>query len=73
MNIWQAGAQMTPEQAFNYALRDAGQPAHAGGLLTARDMQIVTLVTRALQKKQIAEQLVVSPRPVDGSCRTHSE
>jgi DNA-binding CsgD family transcriptional regulator len=64
-DAWSAGAAMTPEQAISYALSDAGEPPGEGGPLTRREKEIVVLVAQGLRNREIAGQLVISPRTVD--------
>ena len=48
-------------------LRPAREPAH--GPLTARELQISELVAACRTNKEIAEQLVLSPRTIEARLR----
>jgi predicted ATPase/DNA-binding CsgD family transcriptional regulator len=62
------GEQLTQEEAIDYALAGARESpespkARAGASpLSAREEQVVALVTRGLTDRQIAAELVISPR-----------
>ena len=62
-----AGAALTAEQAFEYAVSDSwpGTPGDgAGPALTPREQQVAELVAQGLTDRQIAVRLGLSPRTV---------
>lgn len=52
------------------SLRDPGQPAHPSTLLTAREREILALLTDGLTNKQIAQRLYLSARTVEAHLRS---
>lgn len=68
---FQAGRQLTTEQAISYALgeKPPAQQEMASGdqlaTLTPRETQIARLVARGLTNRRIANALVIAPRTVD--------
>ena len=82
---WAEGRSMTPEQAVaaqgqavasgpSPAERPSTPPAKASSAypagLTAREVEVLRLVAGGLNNAQIAEQLVISPRTVNGHLST---
>ncbi len=80
--VWAQGRAMTPEQAL--AAQDpvpttkppaparaptAPRPAYPDGL-TEREVEVLRLVTKGMTDAQVAEQLVLSPRTVQGHLRS---
>jgi len=71
---WAAGARLTLDEAVAYALADAPTvPARAADRsagdvrpLTRREREIALLVARGLTNRQIANQLVIAERTVEG-------
>ena len=71
---WAAGQAMSPEQAIAYALdpRSPDEPAGEGppgrrraavaSLLTPRERDVARLVARGLTNRQIATELIITPR-----------
>jgi non-specific serine/threonine protein kinase len=66
------GRRMTTEQAVQYALavdpadgRVLAAPPSALDLLTAREQEVVALVSRGLTNRQIADELIVSERTAE--------
>ena len=62
-----AGAALTAEEAYGYAVHDRwpGTPANgAGPALTRREQQVAELVAQGLTDRQIAARLRLSPRTV---------
>jgi predicted ATPase/DNA-binding CsgD family transcriptional regulator len=76
---WQAGREMTPEQAVALALaagpasrpRDGRRPApgHRHGSLTHRELEVAALVARGRTSRQIARALVIA----EGTAALHVE
>jgi len=71
---WAAGRVTSPEDAARFALRvgdpeSAAEPAHGRPLLTRREQDVTALVARGLTNRQVAEQLLVTPRTIE----THLE
>jgi DNA-binding NarL/FixJ family response regulator len=78
-DLWAEGQQLTPQQALTTAARapitmsglkgvpSSTLPALAATLdgLTAREVEVLRLVAMGLSKKQMAEQLVLSPNTVN--------
>ena len=70
---WAAGAQLSLDEAVAYALADSPTPPaqadrRAGDvrLLTRREREIALLVARGMTNRQIANQLVIAERTVEG-------
>ena len=66
------GRAMTPEEAVEYALSEEGQapptttvPEYPGGL-TAREAEVLRLVAQGMTNAQVAQELYLSPRTVNG-------
>jgi DNA-binding NarL/FixJ family response regulator len=79
-SAWKEGLTMTPEQALasqESALASKQSapvlmtppPAYPDGL-TAREVEVLGLVTRGWTDAQVADQLVISPRTVQGHLRS---
>jgi non-specific serine/threonine protein kinase len=70
---WSAGRAMTPEQAIEYALQPApiapevppSTPSYPAGL-SAREVEVLKLVASGMTNAQIAQELYISPRTVNG-------
>ncbi len=64
---WAEGKAMSPEQAIEYALRSPSpatpQPKNTAKL-SAREVEVLTLVAKGLTDSQVAERLYLSPRTV---------
>ncbi len=69
--VFMAGAAMTLEEAIALALeKPASRPKlSVGGILTAREAEVISLVAEGLSDAQVAEKLYVSPRTVGGHLR----
>ena len=71
-SAWDQGQRMTLEQAMDLALEDPDtRPGtlRPGGPLSARELEVVSLVAEGLSDVQVAEKLHVSPRTVGGHLR----
>ncbi len=71
---WTAGRATSPEEAARFALRvgnpESAEVAATGRpLLTRREQDVTALVARGLTNRQVAEQLLVTPRTIE----THLE
>ena len=71
---WAAGRATGPEEAARFALRQnnlesSAETAPARPLLTRREQDVTALVARGLTNRQVAEQLLVTPRTIE----THLE
>ncbi len=62
---------MTLEQALNLALEEPETKPDrpTGGILSAREVEVLSLVAEGLSDAQVAEKLYVSPRTVGGQLR----
>jgi DNA-binding NarL/FixJ family response regulator len=79
---WDTAARLTAEQVIAQLEEQIAQPVSASLTpasvavasaqvgLTARELEILRLITRGLTYGQIAEQLVISPRTVDAHLRS---
>ena len=70
---WSEGRQMTPEQAVGYALAKPEPPEEAEKTpsslpagLSAREVEVLKLVAQGMTNAQIAQELYISPRTVNG-------
>jgi DNA-binding NarL/FixJ family response regulator len=80
--VWAQGRAMTPEQALTAQdqVPATKPPAPAGAPasprlaypdgLTEREVEVLSLVTQGMTDAQVAEQLVLSPRAVQGQLRS---
>jgi predicted ATPase/DNA-binding CsgD family transcriptional regulator len=79
-SAWEEGRAMTPEQALasqegapapkqSTPVLMTPPPAYPDGL-TAREVEVLQLVTHGLTDAQVADQLVLSPRTVQGHLRS---
>ena len=69
---WSEGRTMTPEQAIEYALEPSPatpQPNNTAQL-SAREVEVLTLVAQGLTDSQVAERLYLSPRTVGQHLRS---
>jgi len=71
---WAAGRATSPEEAARFALRQgnpesAAEAAPGRPILTRREQDVTALVARGLTNRQVAEQLLVTPRTIE----THLE
>ena len=71
---WAAGRATGPEDAARFALRQttpelAAEAAPARQILTRREQDVTALVARGLTNRQVAQQLLVTPRTIE----THLE
>jgi non-specific serine/threonine protein kinase len=71
---WTAGRATSPEDAARFALRQANpelaaEAAPGRQILTRREQDVTALVARGLTNRQVAEQLLVTPRTIE----THLE
>jgi len=62
---WRSGSGMDSAAAVAYAV-EVDQPARGGPVLSPREKQIVSLLTRGLSNKQIASALAISERTAEG-------
>jgi DNA-binding CsgD family transcriptional regulator len=71
---WNEGRTMSPEQAIDYALEDQAPqqedevpapPAAYPANLSAREVEVLTLVAQGLTNARIAEELFISPNTVN--------
>jgi len=71
---WAAGRATSPEEAARFALRQSSpessaETAPSRPLLTRREHDVTALVARGLTNRQVAEELLVTPRTIE----THLE
>ena len=74
---WAEGRVMMPEEAVEYALQppatpeeaEEAPPAYPVGL-SAREVEVLRLVTKGMTDPQIAEELYISPRTVNAHLRS---
>jgi predicted ATPase/DNA-binding NarL/FixJ family response regulator len=63
---WTAGAAMSLDEAFVYALQsDGGDSVERPGGLTPRELEVARLLAGRLTNRQVAETLVISERTAD--------
>lgn len=77
--VWEEGRAMTLEEALAFALEDpveepAAKPKTkpgqtSGGLLSTREVEVLSLVAEGLTDAEVAGRLYVSPRTVGGHLR----
>lgn len=69
---WAEGRAKTPEEAVAYALEETPEwPARsAGGLLSAREIEVLRFVAEGLTDAQIAERLYLSRHTVGNHLRS---
>jgi DNA-binding NarL/FixJ family response regulator len=75
--LWKKGCTMTPRQAFNTSPLKSAQGAtvktehpQTPALLTAREMEVLNLMTRGFTNPQIARRLTISPVTVNAHVRS---
>jgi predicted ATPase/DNA-binding CsgD family transcriptional regulator len=68
---WEDGRAMTVEVAVDLAFAEpgSGQDRPPDSLLSARELEVLSLVARGLTDAEVAENLYVSPRTVSGHLR----
>jgi predicted ATPase/DNA-binding CsgD family transcriptional regulator len=68
---WERGRSMTLEEAVDFALAEPGtRPGRPpDSFLSARELEVLSLVARGLTDAEVAENLYVSPRTVSGHLR----
>ncbi len=69
---WGKGRKMTLEEAVAYALEEVPElpPTIYPAGLTAREVEVLKLVTQGLTNAKVAERLILSPRTVNAHLRT---
>jgi non-specific serine/threonine protein kinase len=71
---WSEGRKMSPEQAIEYALcekeSDPSLPPQEAAGLSARELEVLRLVSQGLTDPQVAERLYLSPRTVGQHLRS---
>jgi DNA-binding CsgD family transcriptional regulator len=66
-SAWAEGYEMTLEQTLSLALEGPTRPSRSSsGLLSERELEVLSLVAEGLSDAQVAENLFVSPRTVGG-------
>jgi predicted ATPase/DNA-binding CsgD family transcriptional regulator len=69
-SAWAEGREMTLEQTLSLVLGEPTKPDRpSGGLLSDRELEVLSLVARGLSDAEVAENLYVSPRTVGGHLR----
>lgn len=68
---WEQGRAMTLEEALNIALAEPGKDPDnpPENVLSAREVEVLSLVAEGLSDADVAERLYVSPRTVSGHLR----
>jgi ATP/maltotriose-dependent transcriptional regulator MalT len=69
---WQEGRAMSLEEALDLAFAEPGTDPNrpSDGLLSAREIEVLSLVAEGLSDAQVAEKLYVSPRTISGHLRS---
>ncbi|BCL78647.1 hypothetical protein ccbrp13_11120 [Ktedonobacteria bacterium brp13] len=75
--LWKEGCVMTPQQAFNASMLKPAQKGTAKTIhpytpaqITAREMEVLNLMTRGFTNPQIGHQLTISPVTVNAHVRS---